>query len=145
MQAGTSLVSVDGTSANGKLYEVRLEKKSAGPVEVRLLTERAAGSQQGDDMLELAGFEVPGAVRQWGTIAVLVEGNLQTVWGPSDHVRPIDELGAPMRLEGLAAGFEYFVQPYSLTARSCRKRRTYALSPSTCCWSPATRLNCAAS
>ena len=84
MQAGTSLVSVDPADAKGKLYEVRLEKKTAGPVEIRLLVERMQGAQEGDEMLELAGFDVVGAVRQWGTVAVIVEANLQTL----RHIQP---------------------------------------------------------
>ncbi len=129
LQAGATLASIDGTAPQGKVYEVRLDKKTAGPVEIRLLTERRLAEAPDDAMLELAGFEVLGAVRQWGTAAVIVEGNLQTLWGPSSHVRNAEELGAPVRRDGLSAGFEYFVQPYSLTARFVPQRTRVRVEP----------------
>ncbi|REK11582.1 MAG: hypothetical protein DWQ37_13800 [Planctomycetota bacterium] len=116
-QSDVKLVAVDVAAAEGKLYEARLDEKTVGPVEVQLVTERAHDAAQADEMLQLAGFEVVGAVRQWGTIAVQVEGNWQIVWGETNHVRRVDDVGADIRRDELAAGFEYFVQPYSLMAR----------------------------
>ena len=116
-QPGASLIAVDAEASRGKLYEVKLDKKTAGPVEIRLVTERAHNPQQAEEMLELAGFEVAGAVRQWGTVAVQVQGNWQVLWGQSNHVRPVDEFAGPLPRDEVRAGFEYFVQPYSLTAR----------------------------
>ncbi len=116
-QAGASLVAVETSAAKGKMYEVKLAKKTNGPVDVRLVTERAHDPQQTGETLELAGFEVAGAVRQWGTVGVQVEGNWQILWGQSNHVRQPDELAGPLRRDDLTAGFEYSAQPYSLTAR----------------------------
>jgi hypothetical protein len=128
-QAGVSLVAVDASAAAGKLYEVKLEKKTLGPVEVRLATERAHNAGQGDEMLQLAGFEVPGAVRQGGTIAVQVEGNWQIVWGESNQVRPVDDVGGAAPRDDLVAGFEYFVQPYSLAARVVSQQSRVRVEP----------------
>ncbi len=129
-EAGVSLVAVDAAAAGGKLYEVRLEKKTSGRVNIRLVTERAHDAAQNDSLLELAGFEVLGAVRQWGTIAVQVEGNWQVVWGENDHVRAVDDVEANVRRDELAAGFEYFVQPYSLTARVVPQKTRTRVEPS---------------
>ncbi|MBI3839595.1 MAG: hypothetical protein HY288_16870, partial [Planctomycetia bacterium] len=116
-QAGISLAPIETAGSKSKLYEVKLEKKTSGPVEVRLITERTHNSAQADETLEMAGFEVLGAVRQWGTIAVQVEGNWQILWGELGHVRQVNEILGPPRRDDLTAAFEYFVQPYSLPAR----------------------------
>ena len=54
--AGMTFVAVDATAAKGKIYEVKLERKTAGPVEVPLVTERIHNSPQADESLELAGL-----------------------------------------------------------------------------------------
>jgi hypothetical protein len=128
-QAGVSLVAVDAAAAAGKLYEVKLDKTTIGPVTVRLATERAHNAAQGEEMLQLAGFEVPGAVRQGGTIAVQVEGNWQIVWGESNQVRPVDDVGGAAPRDDLVAGFEYFVQPYSLAARVVPQQTRVRVEP----------------
>ncbi len=114
-QVGATIVPVDA-AAKGKLYEVKLAKKSAGPQEVRIVTQRAYDPQRADEAVELAGFEVIGAVRQWGTLAVAVEGNWQLKWDEMRHVRQVDELAGLMRRDDRATAFEYSAQPYSLAA-----------------------------
>jgi hypothetical protein len=120
--AGMTFVAVDATAAKGKIYEVKLDRKTAGPVEVPLVTERIHNSPQADEPLELAGFEVVGAVRQSGTIAVKVEGNWQVLWGETNHVTQVEDLAEVPRRDDLTAGFEYFAQPYSLAARVVPQR-----------------------
>ncbi len=128
-EAGVSLVAVDVSAAEGKLYDVRLEKKTTGPVEVQLVTERVHNAAQDKSALELAGFEVVGAVRQWGTIAVQVEGNWHVVWGESEHVRAVDDVETNVPRDEFVAGFEYFVQPYSLTARVVEQTTRIRVEP----------------
>ncbi len=127
-QAGMSLVAIDTAAEQGKLYEVKLEKKTTGPVKIRLVTERTHNSPQNDSLLQLAGFDVVGAVRQWGTVAVQVEGNWQVLWVETDHVEKVDELRGQVRRDDLAAGFEY-VQPYSLTARVVPQKTRVRVEP----------------
>jgi hypothetical protein len=115
-EPGVSLVAVDPSAAAGKLYEVKLDQKTSGPKEIRLVTERAHNAAQSGEMLQLAGFEVPGAVQQGGRIVVEVEDNWQVVWGETSNVRPLDDVGSDDRRDNLVGGFEYF-QPYSLAAR----------------------------
>jgi hypothetical protein len=126
---GMSLVALDASAAAGKLYNVKLDKKTTGPIELRLVTERAHNSAQDNEMLQLAGFEVPGAVRQGGTIEVQVEGNWQVVWGETNQVRPVDDVGGPARRDDLIASFEYFVQPYSLAARVVPQKTRVRVEP----------------
>ncbi len=127
-QAGMSLVAIATAAEQGKLYEVKLEKKTTGPVKIRLVTERTHNSPQNDVVLQLAGFDVVGAVRQWGTVAVQVEGNWQVLWGETNHVEKVDELRGQVRRDDLAAGFEY-VQPYSLTARVVPQKTRVRVEP----------------
>ena len=112
-ESGMSLVAVDVSSPAGKLYDVKLDKSTVGPVDVRLVTERVHNAEQDDEMLELAGFEVPGAVRQWGTVGVQVEGNWQVVWGDTNHVRSVDDMVALRPIDAPGA---------SQAARATRRR-----------------------
>jgi hypothetical protein len=120
--AGMSLVPIDTASAKGKLYEVKLDKKIVGPLELPLVTERIHDSPRADELLELAGFEIVGAVRQSGVIAIKVEGNWQAVWGETNHVVQVEDLADVPRRDELTAGFEYFAQPFSLTAHVVPQR-----------------------
>ena len=89
----------------GRLIEVRLAEETVGPLDLRLVTERPYNVGQQDEMLELSGFEVPGAVRQWGHIAVQVVGDWQVIWGPQRNVRQIDELPDNLRRENPGGRF----------------------------------------
>ena len=115
--------------ARQQVVEVRLSKRTSGPVEVRLATNRAYDATKPDAWLELAGFEVVGAARQWGTIAVSAVGDWQVLWGPSRGVRQIDPLPEPLRRKDVAAGFDYFVQPYSLMTRLVQKKTRINVEP----------------
>lgn len=115
--SGMTLVALDASAARGKTYEVKLNKKTAGPAEVTLSTERVYNSSQSDQAIELGGFEVLGAVRQSGTVAIKVEGNWQLVLSDTNQATPIDDLDAVFRRSDLTAGFEYFAQPFTLAAR----------------------------
>ena len=112
-----------------RLVEVRLAKRTTGPVEVRLATNRAYDMTKSGSGLELAGFEVVGAARQWGTIAVSAVGEWQVLWGPSRGVRQIDQLPEPLRHKDVVAGFDYSTQPCSLTASLVSKKTRINVEP----------------
>ena len=97
-----------------RLVEVRLAKKTSGPVDVRLAAARSCDPAQAGQWFELSGFEVVGAARQWGSIAVTAAGDWQVLWGPSRGVRQVDQLPESLRHKEVAAGFDYFAQPCSL-------------------------------
>jgi hypothetical protein len=118
-----------GKAATQRLVEVRLAKKTSGPVEVHLTAARSCDPAGAGQWFELAGFEVAGAARQWGSIAVAVVGDWQILWGPSRGVRQIDQLPESLRRKEAVAGFEYFAQPCSLTARLVAKKTRINVEP----------------
>ena len=70
-----------GADARHSVVEVRLHKKTASGGNPLV---RAAKLRPGTTAasVDLAGFEVLEAARQWGTIAVAVSNDRQVVWGP---------------------------------------------------------------
>ena len=118
-QPGYSLAPVEETTGKSKsrLVDVKLDHKSVGPVEVRLVTEQSRELAGADREVELAGFEVVNAIRQWGHLAVEVIGDWQVLWGDKRNMRQVEDLPESLRRDDLVAGFEYFSQPCSLPAR----------------------------
>jgi hypothetical protein len=120
---GYTLAPVDAekeSPQNGRLVEVRLPKKVFGPVEIRLSCRRqldAKNPPSFSDWLDLSGFEVLGAVRQWGVVAAATSADRQILWGNVLGARQIDQLPENLRVQGVAAGFEYSTQPFSLPVR----------------------------
>ena len=99
--------------------------RKAEPIEIRLATRRPHDFSQPGEWLELAGFEVVDAVRQWGHIDVAADSDWQVLWGSSGGVRQVE----PLPLAGVVAGFDYDAQPYSLTARLVPKRTRISVEP----------------
>ena len=81
------------------------------------MTEQTYDVAKKQQWIELAGFEVVGAVRQWGHLGVQVVGDWQIAWGDRRLVRQIEDLPAELWRENMLAGFEYFGQPFSLLRR----------------------------
>ncbi len=121
------------------IVEVRLRNPTVGPINVRLSTAQrfdtvdvagntnernldektppAAERRSQGSAVELGGFEIVGAVRQWGHIAVQVVGDWQVTWARRHLVRQIEDVPTELWREDLLASFEYFAQPFSLEAR----------------------------
>jgi len=111
------------------VVEIRLANKTSGPVEVHLATQQLRSTAKASTWFELAGFEVVGAARQSGHLAVAAESDWQVLWGPSRGIRRVDQLPEPLRHEDVLAGFEYLAQPYSLTARLVPKKTRTSVEP----------------
>jgi len=128
-QNGYTLTSVGGDSS--PLAEVRLDKPTLGPFEVKLHTERAFDLARPSESLELAGFQVLEAAphRQGGHIGVVVSGDWQVIWENRSRVRQIDEAPEALRHRDLLAAFEYVGQPCSLTARVAPRRTRIVVDP----------------
>ncbi len=128
-QPGYSLSPVGDAGAS--LVEVKLDRKTAGPVEVRLLAERAYDVTKPGENLDLAGFAVLEAIphRQWGHIAVAVSGDWQLSWGDRTRVRQTDDLPEGLRRKDLVAGFQYFGQPSSLVAKISPRKTRVSVEP----------------
>jgi hypothetical protein len=116
-QTAATVTMAEGEGQRGKLCNVQLARKTAGPVEVRLVTQRAYQPSRDGESLELGGFEVVDAVRQFGTMTVQVTGNWQVQWGEMRHIRQTDEVVRLMGQDEPTAAFEYTMQPFSLVAR----------------------------
>jgi len=112
-----------------RLVEVRLNKKTAGPYEIRLACRREYDPLKSQTWCDLAGFEVVGAARQWGVAAVAAGNDWQVLWGPSSDVRQTDQLPEALRKDDVAAGFEYSNQPYSLSVRLAPRKTRVSIEP----------------
>ena len=112
----------DGAAQEGaaahqpQVVEVRLKAKTSGPLLVKLVTDQGHDVTHGGSF-ELGGFEVLGAVRQYGYLAVQVKDDWQVTFGARQGVQQSEDLPAEMPREDVVAGFVYYGQPYSLPAR----------------------------
>lgn len=117
------------TADDRALVNVRLPKKTNGPVDIRLATRQPADTAGSTGWIDVAGFEVVEAVRQWGHLAIGASGDWQILWGPHRGVRQVDQLPDTLRHENLAAGFEYFSQPCSLGVRVVPRQTRVSVDP----------------
>lgn len=122
------LTSEAAAAETGQIVEVQFPKRVSGE-EIVLTARLAHEAGTVSDWSDLAGFEVLGAVRQWGHLAVSVVGDWHVSWGPSRGVRQVDELPEWLQSENLIAGFEYFQQPFALKARVVSRRTRVSVEP----------------
>lgn len=99
--------------------EVRRQMRSSELMEVQFTTRRNHEEAAVGKSIELNGFEVQGASRQWGSIAVAADHAWQVSFGKKSGVRQVDDLPENVRFDEAHAGdwvasFEYYGQPYSL-------------------------------
>ncbi len=136
---GYTLTLIDGATPAGgaagaaamgrpRTVDVQLARRTAGPVEIHFSTKRVVDPTRGERWLELAGFEIPEAARQSGTIAVSVAGDWQVLWGASRGVRQIDPPES-MRQKDVVAAYDYFALPSSLMARLATRRTRINVEP----------------
>lgn len=113
------------------LIDVQVEDRGREEVELRLITEQAHDPTQPNQVLDFAGFEVLGAIRQSGFLAVHALGDWQVNWGRRRSVRQVatEELPADLRGNDLAAGFEYLNQPCVLQGRIIPRRSRVGVDP----------------
>ena len=117
------------TDPHRRMVEVRLDDKTTGPVEVRLETERPFDFDDAEP-LELGGFEVQGAVRQSGFLALLVVGDWRVDFEPLEAtVRQVENVPEPLRRDDLTAAFEFLRQPFSLQARIAPRETRLHVDP----------------
>ncbi|HEV3003997.1 MAG TPA: hypothetical protein VGX78_06020 [Pirellulales bacterium] len=124
-----ALLNVSGDD-DPRLVEVRLSKKTVSPFKVHLTTQQPHDVARSNELAELGGFEVLGAVRQWGYIALQVDDAWQVSYGKLQRVAQVEELPVEMRRGDLDAGFAYFGQPYSLPARILPRATVLFVEPS---------------
>ncbi len=120
---------LNGSSNIRRQVEVEFAKRTTGPVEIHLTTKRTCDPTRRDAWTELAGIEVVGASRQWGTIAVGAAGNWQVLWGPNRDTQQLDQIPETVRRKDIVAGFEYSTQSSSLTARLVPRKTRISVEP----------------
>ncbi len=101
----------------GQVILVELKEKQQGPVVVDISTEQSISDM--NRPLDLAGFEVLGAVRQYGDIALNVASDWQARWTIGRDIRQVDpaDLESSLQRSDLTAAFQYDGQPWSLDVR----------------------------
>jgi hypothetical protein len=127
-------VSVAQETAAGdspQIATIELGEKQFGPVEIDLSTEQPLGLPSTDRAVELAGFEVLGAVRQFGDVAVRVADDWQLRWESGPYVRQVERanLAAALRDPRPNAAFQYDRQPWSLRTRVVARPMVVHVAP----------------
>lgn len=119
------------SSQRGQIWVVELAEATSGPVDVRLITEQALGLSRENKPIELAGFEVLGAVRQFGQLALRVDPNWQLRWNRVEGGRQInvDELEQEVPADPALFAFEYNQQPWSLPVEVQPRGTRVAVAP----------------
>jgi len=117
------------STPGGQIALVEFKEKKQGPVTVNLSTEQPVGLNDSESVVEIGGFEVLGAVRQFGDIALEVAEDWQARWEIGDYVRQVDpsDINTSLQHAGLVASFQYDRQPWSLSVGiSPRRIRVHA-------------------
>jgi hypothetical protein len=114
-----------------RIATVELGEKQFGPVEVDLSTEQPLGLPSTDRAVELAGFEVLGAVRQYGDVAVRVADDWQLRWESGPYVRQVEraDLATALLDPRPTAAFQYDRQPWSLRTRVISRPMVVHVAP----------------
>ena len=125
---------VDEPSAvddGSQIVTIELTEKQLGPVDVELSTEQPLGLPTAERTMELAGFEVLGAVRQFGDVAIVVAEDWQLRWENGPDVRQVERAELPASLRDLqpAVAFQYDRQPWSLRARLIARPMVVHVTP----------------
>ena len=123
-------VEYPATGLVAQIVEVKPRGKNTASLDVRL---RAASSTFAENRLpriEVAGFEVLGAIRQTGVLELAVEGNWAVNWTEGLHVARVDDAPDHPRVRPVVARFEYHRQPCSLQVEIVRKKTRVTVEPS---------------
>ncbi len=127
-------VTVDDKSATSdgtQIVIVEFTEKQFGPVEIMLSTEQPLGLAADERAVELAGFEVLGAVRQFGDVSIQATDDWQLRWQLGPHVRQVERGDLPSALGDVpaTAAFQYDRQPWSLRAEAVSRPMVVHATP----------------
>lgn len=122
-------VPAESAAAVCRVVEIHLAEKTLGPVTIRLATRQPHGQDNSGQLIELCGFEVEDASRQWGHIALTVADDIHVSWNRQYRVNQIDDLPDDLRQENVAAGFAYSSQPCSLQAWVVPRKTRLSVEP----------------
>lgn len=127
-EPGTRVALVENARDKGQLVEVTPDTRGAYQSEVRLRAVLPLEGAAADERIETLGFEVLGAVRQFGQIDCIVEGDWAVTWPERIGVLVLDVPDAA-RAQRIAARFEFFRQPSSLKVQVQPRRTRISVEP----------------
>ncbi len=110
---------------------VELAEKQQGPVIVDLAIEHLGNPENRRQDIDVGGFEVLGAVRQFGDVALNIADDWQARWEMGAFVRQVDpnELDSALQSFNPTAAFQYDRQPWSLNVRLARRQLQVHVTP----------------
>ncbi len=112
-QTGYRLTEIAGSEeAQGTLVQVKLDRPTAAPVEVQLLTKITPTSNGSAPEFEAGGVEVEDAIRQTSVLDIVIEGDLAVTWKPGPNVQRTAPPEASRN--AIAARFESYRRSHSL-------------------------------
>jgi hypothetical protein len=104
---------------DASVLEIRLPRKTAGPVSVRIKTVQQYKSEKPGFKRDLTGFEIIGAERQTGYLTVTIPSDMKANWEPNKGVRRVEN-SIPSGTNPVATGdarFEFVLPSFLLQAR----------------------------
>lgn len=131
VESDTSQNSSGKQETTGQVVVVELPEKQQGPIVVNLTTQQSGGLEARNQDISLGGFEVIGAVRQYGDIALTVSDDWQARWELGAYVRQVDpsELDSSLQSTNPTAAFQYDRQPWSTLVRIARRQLRVHVTP----------------
>ncbi len=118
--------------------DIRLPQKTPGPVPVRFKAILHDGAMKLGDWRNLSGFEVLGAERQTGRLAVIIPENMRPTWNPVQGIRRLESEAAgavtttdgnPSVQDSVSARFEFFSQPFQLRCKMASPQTKINVKP----------------
>lgn len=117
-QPGYRFTPLDATAGRQRqrkrIHVQRLDGKTSGTLDVRLLAWRPTETDISGESLELGGFAVEDALRQWGMVDVAVIGDWRVDWQAGPQVQRIAPSADAVPEADVLARFKYLRQPFSL-------------------------------
>jgi hypothetical protein len=127
---GSASESPSESSREARIATVAFPQKQSGPVDIDIATEQPLGDVGSDRSLVLSGFELIGAARQYGDVAVRVADDWEPRWEFGESVRQVERTDLPANLQQQpSAAFQYDRQPWSLRARLERRPLRVHVTP----------------
>jgi hypothetical protein len=129
---GYTLTAAEGDSNKpnaGVLVDVRFERPTTGPVEIRLLAEQEVSPNMSDISLRPARFDVIGAQRQRGGVDFVVEGDWNLSWSDEGSTRRVEITDTPSATGRPVARFDYYKQPLDLKLAVTPRPTRVAVEP----------------
>jgi hypothetical protein len=106
----------------GHLVEVIRQSPGTEPLEVRLVTEQVLDPAAAPSQVDLGAFEVMGALRQSGHVAIQAAREWRIDVDQSTNIEPASELPSRLGVEDLVGGYEYSTQPWSMVLEVSRRQ-----------------------